>query len=500
VNSASGRRLAWPGSLLALLAMMLLLTPAVRGSPTPVQESVLLGRTTPGLLPSDGLLRVGVAGGVYGISYPASASWPQVDFRDLILQLEYGLRPGWHLLAELPYRQWSNGFGAIPSSGSGLADARVLLVAALPSPAARLGWALRLGTGLPTGSESEGLSEAKLSPEALLAVSLRFWERSQFPEMRLHLNGGYRWNRAEATGHGVSGTSFEPWSPLYPAVSAGGRDSDNDFLLWSAALEFRQATASLWLEYSEARLPWADGVADREQQRFVSAGLTWGRAEGLAVQLAYDVSLHREDYGTDFVATYPDLVTRLGVSYQFPLGGRDGDGDGIPDRNDLCPDQPEDHDGFADEDGCPDPDNDEDGVPDTWDGAPNMAEDLDGFQDEDGVPDYDNDGDGIPDLEDACPDVAEDLDGHRDSDGCPEEFLDADGDGIEDAEDRCPSRAEDLDGFEDEDGCPELDNDLDGIEDQDDACPDQPEDYDGVEDDDGCPDPPGKPTGGGDGT
>ncbi len=479
---------------------MLLLAPAVRGGPSSVQESIQLGSTTPGLLPPDGLLRAELAAQVYGINYPSTRTRPLVDFRDLILQVEYGLRPGLHLLAELPYRAWSNGFGTIPPSGSGLADARVLAVAALPSPSDRLGWALRLGTSLPTGRESAGLSEAALSPEALLAVSLRFWSNSQLPELRLHLNGGYRWNRAEETGHGTSPAEFEPWSPLYPAVSAGGRASDNDFLLWSAALEFRQAATSLWLEYSEARLPWADGVAAKEQQRFVTAGLTWGRTAGLAVRLAYEVSLNREDYGTDFVAAYPDLVTRLGVSYQLPLGGRDSDGDGIPDRDDLCPDRPEDHDGFADKDGCPDLDNDEDGVPDALDGAPNVAEDLDGFQDEDGVPDFDNDGDGIPDLQDACPDLAEDMDGHRDGDGCPEEFLDADGDGIEDAEDRCPTRAEDLDGFEDDDGCPELDNDLDGIEDRNDACPDQPEDYDGVEDDDGCPDPPGPPAGGAGGT
>src|SRR5262249_25679318 len=32
----------------------------------------------------------------------------------------------------------------------------------------------------------------------------------------------------------------------------------------------------------------------------------------------------------------------------------DRDGDGIPDENDMCPDLPEDFDGFQDADGCPD--------------------------------------------------------------------------------------------------------------------------------------------------
>jgi len=49
----------------------------------------------------------------------------------------------------------------------------------------------------------------------------------------------------------------------------------------------------------------------------------------------------------------------------------DRDGDGIPDSVDRCPDEPEDYDGFQDDDGCPDRDNDNDGVPDTEDRCPN---------------------------------------------------------------------------------------------------------------------------------
>ncbi|HEY0250939.1 MAG TPA: outer membrane beta-barrel protein, partial [Kofleriaceae bacterium] len=46
-----------------------------------------------------------------------------------------------------------------------------------------------------------------------------------------------------------------------------------------------------------------------------------------------------------------------------PTGPKDSDGDGIPDDQDKCPNEPEDKDGFQDDDGCPDPDNDNDGVP-----------------------------------------------------------------------------------------------------------------------------------------
>jgi outer membrane protein OmpA-like peptidoglycan-associated protein len=43
----------------------------------------------------------------------------------------------------------------------------------------------------------------------------------------------------------------------------------------------------------------------------------------------------------------------------------DRDHDGIDDRIDRCPDEPEDLDGFEDADGCPDPDNDHDRLPET---------------------------------------------------------------------------------------------------------------------------------------
>jgi hypothetical protein len=69
------------------------------------------------------------------------------------------------------------------------------------------------------------------------------------------------------------------------------------------------------------------------------------------------------------------------VEYDTPIGSEltvffvepdvpDSDGDGLPDSSDSCPDEPEDLDGFQDDDGCPDPDNDEDGVLDEDDLCP----------------------------------------------------------------------------------------------------------------------------------
>jgi outer membrane protein OmpA-like peptidoglycan-associated protein len=155
-----------------------------------------------------------------------------------------------------------------------------------------------------------------------------------------------------------------------------------------------------------------------------------------------------------------DLQVTAGLTWAPQPAGvaaasrNDRDGDGIPDSVDACPDEPEDKDGFQDEDGCPDPDNDGDGIPDAVDRCPNDPDDKDGFEDEDGCPDDDNDGDGIPDVVDRCPNEPEDKDGFEDEDGCPD--LDNDGDGIPDAVDRCPNDPETFNGVDDDDGCPDV--------------------------------------------
>ncbi len=121
------------------------------------------------------------------------------------------------------------------------------------------------------------------------------------------------------------------------------------------------------------------------------------------------------------------------------LEPKDTDGDGIPDDIDRCPLEPEDKDGFQDEDGCPDPDNDNDGIVDAMDACPNNPGPLENR----GCPILDRDGDGVPDNEDKCPDVP----GPKENFGCPE--TDRDGDGIVDRLDKCP----DVPGVP-PDGCP----------------------------------------------
>ncbi len=68
-----------------------------------------------------------------------------------------------------------------------------------------------------------------------------------------------------------------------------------------------------------------------------------------------------------------------------------------------------------------DEDRDHDGVSDDDDRCPEVVEDHDGFQDEDGCPDLDDDRDGMPDSEDLCPRHAETRNNYDDDDGCPDE-------------------------------------------------------------------------------
>ena len=129
---------------------------------------------------------------------------------------------------------------------------------------------------------------------------------------------------------------------------------------------------------------------------------------------------------------------------------------------------------------CPDPDDDR--ICGDADECPNEPEDFDGYEDDDGCPeDQDTDGDGIVDSADGCIVEVEDRDQYQDDDGCPE--IDNDLDGVVDLDDRCANDPEDPDGYEDDDGCPDDDNDSDDFNDVQDQCPNTP----GVQSQQGCP-------------
>ncbi|WNG49257.1 OmpA family protein [Archangium minus] len=176
--------------------------------------------------------------------------------------------------------------------------------------------------------------------------------------------------------------------------------------------------------------------------------------------------------GNDKCPLTPGPLSNQGCPEDAP---GDSDGDGVTDNVDKCRDQPEDKDGFQDEDGCPDPDNDQDGLVDTADKCPDAPGAIQNL----GCPRTDKDGDGVEDSQDKCPGEPEDKDGFQDEDGCPD--LDNDGDGIPDGLDRCPLKAGPLENG----GCADEDKDGDGLADRMDVCPDQA----GPKEMRGCPDP-----------
>jgi len=121
-------------------------------------------------------------------------------------------------------------------------------------------------------------------------------------------------------------------------------------------------------------------------------------------------------------------------------GGKDSDGDGIPDRLDACPFSAGPKDGDPTCNGCADDvDSDHDGVYDEDDRCKNEPEDHDGFEDDDGCPDPDNDRDGILDVQDACPNVAGRASEDPKKNGCLP--FDKDGDTVADRDDACPDVA-----------------------------------------------------------
>lgn len=149
----------------------------------------------------------------------------------------------------------------------------------------------------------------------------------------------------------------------------------------------------------------------------------------------------------------------------------DDDKDGLINRRDKCPLEPEDADQFEDDDGCIDPDNDRDRVLDADDKCPIEP----GPKSNNGCPIRvkDNDNDGTPDANDKCPTIP----GPKDHQGCP--IKDQDLDGVEDEVDACPTEP----GPKERRGCPLKDRDEDTVEDARDNCPDEK----GTPDNQGCP-------------
>ena len=232
-----------------------------------------------------------------------------------------------------------------------------------------------------------------------------------------------------------------------------------------APKEFALAEANLSFSEDEAAL----GHPERAQEHMVAAqraandalrfSKTCAPTQVVIKKDKPKVEITKVDRDGDGVPDVDDLCPDVPGLPQFK-GCPDTDGDGIPDPEDECPTVP----GPPETHGCPvAKDSDGDGIPDDIDRCPLDPEDKDGFQDEDGCPDPDNDGDGIVDRLDACPNDP----GPLENQGCP--IMDRDGDGVPDNEDKCP----DVPGPKENAGCPDTDRDGDGIPDRLDKCPDK---------------------------
>ncbi|MEC7522648.1 MAG: OmpA family protein [Myxococcota bacterium] len=251
-------------------------------------------------------------------------------------------------------------------------------------------------------------------------------------------------------------------------------------------LQFRhELTYGLGLGYAV----WRDEAAPRThldltaQIYGASAFALFGERDGTALEATAGAKFFHESGVVAGLAAGPGLargfgspdlrvIATVGWAMPEPEDAVDGDrdGDGIRDSVDECDDQPEDVDGFQDEDGCPDADNDGDGILDEADQCPMEPETVNQVDDADGCPDEvgDRDGDGIDDTADQCPDDPEDADGHEDEDGCPD--PDNDDDGVLDGVDECVNEP----GVVENRGCPDTDRDGDTVVDRRDNCPDEP--------------------------
>ena len=303
-----------------------------------------------------------------------------------------------------------------------------------------LGLSLAVQGGVPVGSAPKnGGAEPGFTVWPMLIADKHFGATGKF---KVGVNAGFR-------AHAVSATALDT------GLADGNKFRDGNLITYSLGLSYRATDVLDLVADTYGTFSLGDSSSALRPSNEVTGGIK--------------LFVERNSYlmlggGTRYTSGYEtaDLRGFIGFIFEPSIGDRDGDG--YKDDVDQCPDEPEDFDGYKDEDGCPDPDNDNDGILDVDDRCVNEPEDRDGDHDEDGCPegsDGDRDGDGILDSVDKCPDVPEDRDGFQDSDGCPD--PDNDQDGIPDKVDQCPNDPEDKDGFEDADGCPDHDNDKDGI-------------------------------------
>jgi outer membrane protein OmpA-like peptidoglycan-associated protein len=506
---------AWrPDTLHPAAALAPLLTALVLLAPACLRAATLEGLPGTPFTPSAAPLgRLGFTAGLSGFGHtdvdlvehhyflfsPAGSAAPPdtnafQNFQSATLRLNaaLGVAPNFELGLSVPYHMDvldDSDTEADRLSGTGLGD---------PSLTAKAGFALAGDHVLDAGLLAKATLPSK-SPQGFLPKHTGYLpgdSSSAEPRLFSTYNPGYEGRLLLS----LDLTRLEARIPFRAHVGTGLHSpgiGKPDFLL-GGALEWAPLPFLGFFAEAHTATPVNDiGGRFAKDLALVSGGFQAASDDGMFFSFAVRKRLSEPAFQTFAKAkdggvftfrsgTVPDLAFGVSLGWTGALVARDLDADGVPDKQDPCPNEAEDMDGYQDFDGCPERDNDEDGVSDLKDRCPIEAEDKDGTQDGDGCPDPDNDGDETPDALDKCPNEPEDADGFEDFDGCPD--LDNDKDGVVDAQDQCPAEAEDKDGFQDADGCPDPDNDGDGIPDARDRCPAEPETQNGFEDEDGCPD------------
>lgn len=348
-------------------------------------------------------------------------------------ELAYGLGRGLMVRTRFGGASFNPGVHDITAVGGAPRDRRAIgfedLTLAVDGVASsrrgRLAACLEAGMICPTGNDQaydngSGLiwtpfTIARRAPFAGAGATLALSRPGAPVAIHLHSEGTFIARRDPPLGRG-----FTPFPERFALVVLGNEAFD--LLDLRFALAFSRPSGHVFAEVDLPLLLGAGSVITvGEAPLTVTPGFAL-RAGALELGAQADLSVAGDDASTTFDPhrVYPEWAFRFRLAIDLVPFDRDRDRDGIGDRSDRCPDQPEDRDGYQDRDGCPDPDDDGDLIPDVADACPQVAEDRDGFEDADGCPDLDNDKDGIPDAVDLCPSSPEDMNGVDDGDGCPE--------------------------------------------------------------------------------
>ncbi len=245
--------------------------------------------------------------------------------------------------------------GAMLSPETGVGDLRLVpkfLLVRSGSAERHFLLGFSLPVSLPTGDEAalRGAGGATVEPRLSLAI--------HGETLGLGLAAGYRWRDEHPVGL--------PYGDEI-ALSAMGSLAITDALSFQAEL--------FGGKQIDADVEGADFPFEALAGLIYAVGDSWDLHGGAGLGM------------TDGIGD-PDLRAVVGLRYRHRAPERHGfldrDQDGLLDKDDDCPTDIEDLDGFEDEDGCPEADNDEDGIADDNDECPDLPEERGG--DGDGCP------------------------------------------------------------------------------------------------------------------